>query len=794
MKNYLLTILFGLAAMTTAKAIHHPLSNGIAIETNGIRTELSFYNQSIVRVLKYPSDDSIAKQSLSVVLSPEKVKFTTKETGNRLLIRSSDLQISVDLASGLIEFNSATGEKLLAEKSAPMFTPFDDAGSQTYTATQAFLLEPDEAIYGLGQIQNGKLNQRGLNREFIQSNQEDYTLFFQSIKGYGLFWDNYSPTTFADTAEETSFKSVVADCVDYYFMYGGSADGVIAQMRHLTGDVPMFPLWTYGYWQSKERYKSAAEVTGVVRKYRELGVPLDGIIQDWQYWGSNYLWNAMDFLTADFANPQQMVNDIHDMNAHFIISVWASFGPQTLPYKELQSKNMLLDFKTWPTSGSDQWPPRDEEYPSGVRPYDVYNPEARDIYWRYLNDNLYRLGIDGWWMDCTEPDHNDFRPEDFDLPTWLGSFRKVRNAFPLMTVGGVYDHQRALQDRKRVFILTRSAFAGQQRYGANVWSGDVSSTWDDLRRQVPAGLNFSLSGIPHWNSDIGGFLAGRYNQPEMKGENNPAYHELYLRWLQFGTFTPMMRSHGSEVPREIYELGRKGDVVFSTIEKYIRLRYSLLPYIYSTAWDVSHNRASMYRALVMDFPTDRRVWNMADEFLFGHSLLVAPVLKAQYTTEEAAFNGTPDFMQPRPWQVYLPEGANWYDFWTGEIHQGGQTVTKQTTIDILPLYVRAGSIIPFGPDVQYAMEKNWEQLTLRVYPGADATFILYEDENDNYNYESGKYTEIPIKWDDRNRRLLIGKRQGAFEGMLQKRQFIVELPDGTTKSIEYNGKETAVRF
>src|SRR5690606_15981992 len=313
-------------------------------------------------------------------------------------------------------------------------------------------------------------------------------------------------------------------------MYGGNADGVIACMRDLTGQVPMFPLWTFGYWQSRERYKSQDETVGVVEKYRELGVPLDGIIQDWQYWGDNYHWNAMEFLNPQFPNPQKFVDDVHKLNAHMIISIWSSFGPKTKQYKELKDKGMLMDFATWPLSGKDVWPP-DMDYPSGVVVYDPYNPEARDIYWKYLNNNLFSLGIDGWWMDSTEPDHMNAKPEDLDNKTHLGSFRKVRNAFPLMTVGGVYDHQREVTSDKRVFILTRSAFAGQQRYGANTWTGDVVSSWQALKNQIPAGLNFSLTGIPYWNTDIGGFFLWDFP----KKLEDPNYKELYARWLQFGT-------------------------------------------------------------------------------------------------------------------------------------------------------------------------------------------------------------------------------------------------------------------
>ena len=718
----------------------------------------------------------------------------------------------MDTGTGIVSYCSKDGKSLLAEKSGMQFIDFDDAGTKTYQVYQPFVLDKEEAIYGLGQLQNGKMIQRNMTKNLIQGNVEDVSPFFQSTKGYGVFWDNYSPTLFTDNEVETSFRSEVGDCVDYYFMYGKNADGVIAQVRNLTGQAPMFPLWTYGYWQSKERYKSQEEVVDVVRKYRELGIPLDGIIQDWQYWGHNYLWNAMDFQNPTFNNPQKMMEDVHAMNAHMAISIWSSFGPMTKPYRELDKKGMLFNFTTWPQSGLESWPPN-MEYPSGVRVYDAYNPEARDIYWKYLNDGIFKLGMDAWWMDSTEPDHLDWKPEDMDTKTYLGSFRKVRNAYPLMTVGGVYDHQRAVTSDKRVFILTRSGFLGQQRYGANVWSGDVASTWESFRNQIPAGLNFSLCGMPHWNSDIGGFFAGHYNKSwnDDSASKNPLYQELYVRWLQFGTFNPMMRSHGTDVYREIYKFGKKGEPVYDAIEKMIGLRYSLLPYIYSTSWEVSNRQSSFMRALMMDFVDDRKVWDINDEYMFGKSILVAPITHAQYTpeavvkvSEEEGWNrdgakktktdAAVDFMETKPTNIYLPAGTLWYDFWTNEKHEGGKEITKETTLDVIPLYVKAGSIIPVGPQVQYATEKPWDHLELKVYAGANGNFILYEDEFDNYNYEKGVYTEIPISWNNTSCKLTIGARKGAYEGMLKNCKFTVTLQDGTQKNVDYNGKAISVKF
>ena len=774
--------------------------------------EIQFFAPAVARVIKSPEGVAYEKQSLSVIAKPEKVNFKADMQDNKIVLNTSELSVSVDTGTGIVSYCSKDGKSLLAEKSGMQFIDFDDAGTKTYQVYQPFVLDKEEAIYGLGQLQNGKMIQRNMTKNLIQGNVEDVSPFFQSTKGYGVFWDNYSPTLFTDNEVETSFRSEVGDCVDYYFMYGKNADGVIAQVRNLTGQAPMFPLWTYGYWQSKERYKSQEEVVDVVRKYRELGIPLDGIIQDWQYWGHNYLWNAMDFQNPTFNNPQKMMEDVHAMNAHMAISIWSSFGPMTKPYRELDKKGMLFNFTTWPQSGLESWPPN-MEYPSGVRVYDAYNPEARDIYWKYLNDGIFKLGMDAWWMDSTEPDHLDWKPEDMDTKTYLGSFRKVRNAYPLMTVGGVYDHQRAVTSDKRVFILTRSGFLGQQRYGANVWSGDVASTWESFRNQIPAGLNFSLCGMPHWNSDIGGFFAGHYNKSwnDDSASKNPLYQELYVRWLQFGTFNPMMRSHGTDVYREIYKFGKKGEPVYDAIEKMIGLRYSLLPYIYSTSWEVSNRQSSFMRALMMDFVDDRKVWDINDEYMFGKSILVAPITHAQYTpeavvkvSEEEGWNRdgakktktdvAVDFMETKSTNIYLPAGTLWYDFWTNEKHEGGKEITKETTLDVIPLYVKAGSIIPVGPQVQYATEKPWDHLELKVYAGANGNFILYEDEFDNYNYEKGVYTEIPISWNNTSRKLTIGARKGAYEGMLKNRKFTVTLQDGTQKNVDYNGKAISVRF
>jgi len=771
---------------------------GAQVVTKDQSITVQFYSADIVRVTKTPLGQTFKQASLSVIKKQEQIPVKLTKRGDALDISSSKLKVTLDLATGDVAYADLKGVSILKEKAnGASFKPFDDAGSKTLTVAQSFILDKDEAIYGLGQHQRGNLNQRNqVYKNMMQGNTEDVVPFIQSVKGYGVFWDNYSPTTFSDTQAETLFSSDVGEGIDYYFLNGGNADGVIAKMRDLTGQAPMMPLWTYGFWQSKERYKTQDETVGVVKKYRELGVPLDGIVQDWQYWGNNYLWNSMEFLNVDFSNPRKMMSEVHNLNAHLMISIWSSFGPETKPYKDMKAKNMLLDFHTWPESGSELWPPK-QDYPSGVRPYDVYNPEARDIYWNYLSKGLFPYGIDGWWMDSTEPDHLSAKPTDLDIKTYMGSFRKVRNAYPLLGVGGVYDHQRAASSDKRVFILTRSAFAGQQRYGANTWSGDITSSWETLAKQIPTGLNFSLSAIPYWNADIGGFFLTKYPRKLQDAD----YRELYARWMEFGAFTPLMRSHGADAPREIYQFGKKGDKVYDAAEKFVNLRYRMLPYIYSTSWDVTAHQSSMMRALFMDFAADKKVWDNTGEYMFGKSILVNPVTKGMYTKAQAPNNNVEDFSTIKSQETYLPAGTAWYDFWSGQKLAGGNTVSRETPLDIIPVYIKAGSVLPIGPIVQYSTEKNWDNLEIRVYPGADGDFTLYEDENDNYNYEKGQYSEITFHWDDKKQTLSIADRKGMFKGMLETRTFkVVVAPAGISdnsanaKAVSYAGKKISIKL
>ena len=800
-------------------------ASGVRFQTSPpvLNGEIKFYSPSIVRVVKYPTPTQPDKKSYPVVKTPEQVNITYREEGDVLVLETDCLAVLLNVSSGQVSYRDRNGNTLLQEKGyGTNFTPRKESGSTgNYSVSQSFLLDPEEVIYGLGQRQSGAMNHRNQQIRLLNENTNICIPYFTSVKGYGLYWDNPGISSFNDTPYETSFSSEEGACSDYYFLYrDGSQDGVLAALRDLTGQATMFPLWTLGYWQSRERYKSPDELCDVLDRYRSLEVPLDGIIQDWQYWGCDSNWNAMKFMNPRYINkmedslalrylpngedrnarypsaritsPEEMIDYIHDRHAHLMISVWASFGPWTEQYKALDSMGGLLKFETWPPK-------------SGAHPYDPFNPDARDLYWRYLS-HLHRMDIDAWWTDSTEPDHLNPQERDFDLQTFDGSFRSVHNAFPLMTNKGIYEHQRSVSDSKRLFLMTRSGYLGQQHYGVLSWSGDVVSNWEVFRKQIPAGLNFTLCGIPFWNTDLGGFFGWEYNNDC----RNVAYQELHVRWFQWGCFLPLMRNHcSSPMMNEIYLFGEEGDWAYDVQKRFIELRYRLLPYIYSLSGSVVQESGTMMRPLVMDFPTDRNALLLDDEYMFGKSFLVCPVTEPLYTRKGAGNQGetiVPSVSEASfPVEVYLPAGTTWIDFWTNEVQTGGQTVHRSCPIDILPLYVRAGSILPLGPKVQYSTEKSWDCLDICVYPGADGSFTLYEDEFDNYNYEQGMFSLIRFEWDDSSRTLTISDRSGDYPGILKRRTFRITLmepgkPSAETvlkrvdKEVTYSGKKTTVRL
>lgn len=798
--------------------------SGVKFQTASpiLNGEIIFYSPSIVRVIKYPSAQMPDKKSYPIIKTPEKINIVYKRNGDKIQMKTENMLVTLHSSTGKVTYQTLQGNTLLSEKElGTNFTPRKDVTRDAFTVSQAFALQPEEAIYGLGQRQSGAMNHRNQQVHLSNGNTNICIPYFTSEKGYGVYWDNPGISQFSDTPYETSFSSQVGECADYYFMYeDGTQDGVIACIRDLTGNAPMFPLWTMGYWQCRERYKSPDELCEVLDKYRELKVPLDGIVQDWQYWGCDSNWNAMKFMNPRYINklddkealrylpngedktakfdkprfktPEEMIKYVHKNNAHLMISVWASFGPWTDQFKELEKMGALLKFETWPPK-------------SGAHPYDPFNKDARDLYWRYLS-HLHNMGIDAWWTDSTEPDHLNPKDSDFDLMTADGSFRSVHNAFPLATNQGVYNNQRAVSNDKRVFQMTRSGYFGQQHYGALSWSGDVVSSWEVLRNQIPAGLNFTLCGIPYWNTDLGGFFGWEYNNDC----TNVAYQELHARWFQWGCFMPLMRNHcSSPMMNEIWRFGKEGEWAYDAQKRFIDLRYRLLPYIYSLTGAVTHENGTIMRPLVMDFATDRKAILLDNEYMFGKNILVCPVTQPLYTKKVEGNKGVATVANiakaSSPVQVYLPKGSKWIDFWTNEMIEGGREISRECPISIMPLYIKAGSILPLGPKVQYTSEKKWNDLDICIYPGANGEFTLYEDEFDNYDYEKGAFTSIRFTWDDANRTLTISDRNGSYPGMLKNRRFnLTVMKPGkqnaetvmikADKRVSYSGKKMSFKL
>ena len=646
------------------------------------------------------------------------------------------LKVVINYQNGSLKFTDASGRMLLqeaAEWQSRQMTPAVVNGEQTYHATQVFTPSSGEAFYGLGQHQGGQWNYSGESVELSQDNTNISVPFFTSSLGYGIFWNNASASRFNNRfARYLYLYSEVADTIDYYFIYGPEMDQVIAGYRALTGDAPLFGKWAYGFWQCKNRYSTQSDLLAAAAKYRDLHIPVDNIVQDWFWWTKM----GSHIFTPDYPDPTGMVSALHSEHFHVMISVWPFFSPGTANYDAFENKSWFI----YKIPSASPWNP-------GFGLYDALNPDARALYWGQINSSLFQRGFDAWWQDVTEP---ETLVEEANLMetahTGMGSGARYANVYALMTTMGTYQGQRQETDEKRVFILTRSGTAGLQRNAAVAWSGDIFSTWGTLKRQIPAGLNYAISGLPYWTTDIGGFVSG--------DPADPAYRELFVRWFEYGTFCPIFRVHGTRENNQ-NELWSYGPEAQAILTKYDRLRYRLLPYIYSTAWRVTHEGYTPMRPLVMDFRTDQKVQSIGDQFLYGPALMVSPV--------------TDPGEQSR--NVYLPQGTVWYDFWTGQRQEGGRFLSAEAPLETIPLFVRAGSIVPMGPDVQYSDEKPADPIEIRIYPGANGDFVLYEDEGDSYRYEKGVYSTIAFHWNDAAQSLTLGERNGSFPGMLQSRNF-----------------------
>lgn len=579
-------------------------------------------------------------------------------------------------------------------------------------------------------------------------------------------------------------SSEVAKGIDYYYIGGDNLDGVIAGYRALTGKSEMLPLWAYGFWQSRQRYDTQEQLLGVVREYRKRGIPIDNIVLDWRYWKDDQ-WGSHDFDETRFPNPKGMVDEAHALNTRIMISVWAKFYPWTDNGKELDAAGFL--HRRPLEAGQKDW----------VGPgyantfYNPYTKGARDMFFRQMKDKLVDKGFDAWWLDSVEPDwHSNLSIEEraYQMgPTAAGPGAAVFNTYPLVHNEGVAENLRKAQPDRRPFILTRSGFAGVQRASVALWSGDVVARWDDFHDQISAGVNLSMSGIPNWTHDIGGFaVEDRYTNAEPAHQEE--WRELNLRWFQFGVFSPLFRSHGETPKREIYELAKDDKPMYDAMVGYDRLRYRLLPYIYTIAADTWHRDGTMMRGLVMDFPGDRKTWNIDDQYMFGPAFLVAPVTR----------------FKARVRDVYLPAGADWYDFATGAYFKGGQIVPSDAPRERMPLYVRAGSIIPTGPAVQWTGEQPDGPIVLHVYTGANGEFSIYEDDGLSPGYKKGEFARVPVKWDQATGLLTIGAREGSYPGMPGKRAISVrfygpnkavapDFSENEAVSLVYTGKQLVVR-
>ena len=729
--------------------------------------------QNVARITYSPTQQipNLANPFLSATICTA-TSFNLQDDAKAVSIRMPDLTVEVERSSGAVRFENTQGEELLRESDFPQprqVKPVVTDGEATNRASVWFALTPEEEFYGLGQHQNGILNQRNLEFELSQDNTNISIPFFLSSKGYGVLWNNASVTRWNNRFQPVlNVSSNVADTVDYFFVNGPSFDRIISGYRKLTGNVPLFPLWAYGYWQSKLAYGSQSELLGVAAKYRSLHIPLDNIVLD--EWWETVLGSHV--FTDKFPDPRSMVQTLHDEHVHLMVSIWPIFPPGSANYDRMLKDGLFTG------EGINKTPP----WVAGTRLYDAFSVKGRETYWQQVKSSLFDIGVDAFWLDSAEPSDNYGEEQGSMLAgahTAMGNGSRYANLFPFLTTSAIYSGQRSVTDRKRVFMLTRSAFAGMQHQAASAWSGDIATNFQTLKREIPAGLNYSLTGLPYWTTDIGGFNGG--------DTSDPAYQEVFVRWFQYGAFCPIFRVHGVRVNNQ-NELWSYGENAQAILTLYDRLRYRLLPYIYTLAHQTTTEGYTPMRALAFDFLQDPKALDISDEFMDGPSLLVAPV------TDAGAISR----------RVYLPAGAEWYDFWTGERTTGGREVNRQTPLAIMPLYVRAGTILPMGPESEYSNQHPDAPVELRIYPGGDAFFELYEDDGTSYDYEKGLSATIPIKWNDQAKVLTIGATHGHYAGMQMHREFSLVMVNSTrgageavsasARTVHYDGSSQELHF
>lgn len=856
-----LMLLFSFNSINTSYTLHKdrisiPLSEGILniipLTDNSIRIQINGENikqdEELILVNKLPVP-----------------AFKVTENTNEIELKTASIAVSFNKKTKALNFKDSKGKVFLSEKAdSRKMSSGTVNGNPCLVVEQSFNSPEKEFLFGLGQFQDGHYNLKDVSRKLTQVNTQIAVPFLYSNRGYGILWHQYGITEFnpadnlitlvkntksSDNNKEvevtttsgtqkvtqrqalfsgkfnvekegqysmmldlgdmdsrhlviiddktiidqsnlwlppavsalvnlkagehsvqivcnttntpklsfrkadnsTTFRSVNAKALDYVVFKGKDADEVIKSYRSVSGQAPMLPLWAYGFWQCRERYTSSEHLINTVKEFRKRKLPLDVIVQDWQYWGSNG-WGVPQFDEKNYPNPSGFIKELHDLNSHFVVSVWSNPDKNSSIGKKYVENGMYIPNTKW---------------------LDYFNPETGKAYWNTLNQNLFSNGVDGWWMDATEPENDAL----VGTTTHLGSGDFYRLTYPLFVSKSVFEGQRKTNPEKRVTILTRSAFAGQQRFGTINWSGDIGGTWDGFKRQIVSGMNFTLTGMPYWTTDIGGFFrpgGGQYMDEK--------FQELLTRWFQWGAFSTIFRLHGYQTETEPWKYGQK---VEDNMREMLNLRYQLMPYIYSETSKIKTGSTFM-RPLVMDFQNDEKAVSKPYEYMFGKSFLVAPVIES----------GVAD------WKVYLPKWTKWFDFWSEKSFDGGQEVKVNVPLNRIPLFVKAGAIIPFGSIVQSTNEKKWDNLEIRIYEGADGEFTFYEDEGDNYNYEKGRFATITFKWNDLKKTLSISEPKGSFSGMIKERKFKVvkvssnlKQPNTTTeKYVDYKGSKISIKL
>ena len=789
----------------------------VVLKNEQFLLRLSPITEQTVRITMTPKDEFLPARETKnrtpvVVCQTSFSDYTVHSTEQTLTLSLPACSIQVDLTSGQCSYFDATGALLVKEPKAngkymekvsvyrnvfskedkliqketvdgmkvvtePTETVFDRTA---YHAKVSFVFG-NEAIYGFGSHEEGYGNLRGKSRQIYQQNMKACVPCMMSTNGYGFLFDCGSLMTFEDNGYGSYVWMDTVDELDYYFFAGTSYQKLLHAYRTLTGAVPMLPKWAFGYGQSKERYHCADELIDIVKEYRARKIPLSFIIQDWMTWEEGK-WGQKSFDATRYPDPKGLTDILHDMGAAMMISVWPNMNGMGENQKEFLANGYMLGNQST---------------------YNAFSADARAMYWKQANEGIFQYGVDAWWCDCSEPFeadwHGELRPEPHErLQINVGEAKKYLDdaqisEYSLCHSRGIYEGQRSVTDDKRVVNLTRSSFAGQGRYSAITWSGDTSANWETLKRQIPEGLNFCAAGEPYWSMDIGGFFTDCQNEWFVKGDypdgcNDLGYRELYTRWLQYGTFLPMMRSHGTNTPREIWRFGEPGTMFYDAIAKFIRLRMMLMPYLYSQAAAVSMKSDTFITALGLAFPNDPQTFDIRDQFLFGPSLMVCPVTAPMYYES----GSVPLADVPKQRSVYLPAGCGWYDFFTGIYYAGGQTILADAPIDKIPLFIKAGAIVPMGPAEQYPGEEEDAVITLHIYPGSDCSFSLYDDAGDSYRYEQGEYTVTPLFFSNETNTLTIGKRQGSFPKMKQSQQYRIVLNGRETTVTVENGEECRI--